>query len=131
MKKLIIMFVMAAIIEFAFVGVCQAADPNMPKFDPNAIRGRVLVEKDANSIITAVKLENRRRGNWNIVLDEKGKELAETMANKIVTITGTEETKDGVKWLTVETFTELKRSEGRRGHGDPNQFRRRPSAPGK
>jgi hypothetical protein len=130
MKKLMILLVMAAMVNFAIVGVSKAADPNMPKFDPNAIRGKVAVVKDASGAITSIKIENKRRGDWNVVLDEKGKELAQ-MDGKYVHVTGKEETKDGQKWVTVESYKELKRPEGRRGYGDPNQMRRHhPGAPG-
>jgi hypothetical protein len=130
MKKLVILFVMAAIVEFAFVGAATAADPNMPKkmpFDPNAVRGRVLVEKDANGVITSVKIQNRRFGDWNVVLDEKGKELAGTMANKFVHVEGKVETKDGAKWVTIESYKEVKRQQGR--PGDPNHMPRPGRAP--
>lgn len=127
MKKLITLILMAATVEFLFVGVSNAQEPNAPKhepnaprFDPNMFRGRVVVVKDANGIITAVKLENRRRGTFNIVLDEKGKELGEKMVDKFVEITGTETTKDNEKWLTVEKYTEMQRP-GPRGPGDPNR----------
>ncbi|OHB56720.1 MAG: hypothetical protein A2Y12_12740 [Planctomycetes bacterium GWF2_42_9] len=125
MKKLLILFVMAAIVELAFVNVSLAADPNMPKrmpFDPNAIRGRVLVEKDANGVVTAVKIQSRRTlGDYNVVLDEKGKELADTMASRIVQVEGKVEEKDGVKWLTIESYKELRRPQGR--PGEPNMPR--------
>ncbi|MFA5291816.1 MAG: hypothetical protein WC496_02130 [Phycisphaerae bacterium] len=130
MKKLITLILMVAVVGFVFVGVSKAADPNMPKrpmFDPNAIRGRVVVEKDADGAVTAVKIEHPRRGIWNVVLDAKGKELGETMANKIVVVKGTVETKDGVKWVTVESYTEMKRPQRR--PGDPN-MPRRPGGPG-
>jgi len=132
MKKLIALVLMVSMVAFVFVDVSRAADPNMPKrpmFDPNAIRGMVVVEKDANGVITAVKVENRRRGTWNVVLDAKGKELGETMANKLVTVIGKETTKDDQKWLTVGKYTEMKRPEGYGGPGDPNRPRR-PGGPG-
>ena len=117
MKKLIVLILTAAIVEFLFVGVSKAQEPNAPKhepnaprFDPNMFRGRVVVVKDANGIITAVKLENRRRGTFNIVLDEKGKELGEKMVDKFVEITGTETTKNNEKWLTVEKYAEVKKA---------------------
>lgn len=113
----------AAMVEFLFVGISRAAEPNAPKFDPNTMfRGRIVVVKDANGVITAVKLENRRRGTFNIVLDEKGKELAEKMADKFVEITGTEITKDNEKWLTVEKYSEMQNPPmGRHGQGEPNR----------
>jgi len=61
----------------------------------------------------------------NVVLDEKGKELA-ALADKFVRVTGKKETKDGQQWLTVETYQELQRPRP----ADPNQIRRRPDRPG-
>ncbi|MGA2914749.1 MAG: hypothetical protein ABSE89_01850 [Sedimentisphaerales bacterium] len=130
MKKLIVLTIMAAMF---FAGVSKAQEPNAPKqepnapkFNPNMFRGRIVVTKDANGIITSVKLENRRRGTFNIVLDEKGKELAEKMADKFVEITGKETTKDNEKWLTVENYSEMERPPmGRHHPDDPNNPGRR------
>ncbi len=122
MKKMIMLTLMAAMVEFLFVGISRAEEPNAPKFDPNMFRGRIVVVKDANGVITAVKLENRRRGTFNIVLDEKGKELGEKMVDKFVEITGTETIKDNEKWLTVENYSEMQRPMGgRRDPGEPNR----------
>ncbi len=123
MKKLIVFALMAVMVEFLFVGTSMAADPNRPKFDPNTFRGRIVVEKDTNGVITAVKLESRRMGTYNIVFDAKGKELAEKMADKFVAVTGTVTTKDNEKWLTVEKYTEMQRPQNRRGPRDPNRPR--------
>jgi hypothetical protein len=95
----------------------------------------VIVEKDADGNITAARLESRRCGTCNIVLDEKGKELAEKMADKFVAVTGTVETKDDQQWLTVEKYTEMQSPQRRLD--DPNRPRRprgprgdRPGRPG-
>jgi hypothetical protein len=122
MKKLIMLTLMVAMVEFLFVGISRAEEPNAPKFDPNMFRGKIVVVKDANGVITAVKLENKRRGTFNIVLDEKGKELGEKMADKFVEITGKETTKDNEKWLTVEKYSEMQKPPmGRHGRGEPNR----------
>jgi hypothetical protein len=128
MKKLAILVIMAAVL--GFVGVARAEkpshprfDPNRPGFDPNTIRGRVIVEKDADGNITAAQLESRRHGTYNIVLDEKGKELAVKMADKFAAVTGKIETKDDQQWLTVEKYSEMQMPQ-RRGPDDPNRPRR-------
>jgi hypothetical protein len=127
MKKLVMLTLVAAMVEFAFVGISKAAEPSAPKFDPNTMfRGRVVVAKDANGVITSVKLQNRRRGTFNIVLDEKGKELGEKMEGKFVEITGKETTKGDEKWLTVEKYSEIQVPPmSGHGEGEPN----RPGAP--
>ena len=115
-----------------------AKEPNAPKanivlrlsVEPNApaqkegaitIRGRLIVTKDANGVITSVKVESRKTGTTiNIVLDAKGKELAEKMVGKPVEVTGVESTKGSEKWLTVEKFSELqKRPRAPRGPNTP------------
>jgi len=121
MKKIVALSLMVAVVGFIFVSVSQA-EPNMPKFDPNAIRGRVVVTLNDSGTVTAVKIENRKQGGWNVVLDAKGLELAQA-ANKMVSVEGTVATQDGEKWVTVESYTEMKRPQGRGGHrhgGDPN-----------
>jgi hypothetical protein len=138
MKKLIMLTLVTAMVEFLFVGISIAAEPNAPKlpksraaepnapklprFDPNTFRGIIVVAKDANGVIKSVKLENRRLGTFNIVLDEKGKELGEKMADKFVVITGKETTKGNEKWLTVEKYSEMQRPPmGQHGQGEPNR----------
>jgi hypothetical protein len=120
MKKLIMLAVM---IEFVFVGISNAQDPNHHhKFDPNMFVGRVIVTKDTKGVVTAVQFESRRRGTYNIVLDAKGKELAEKMADKMVVITGTVAAKNNENWLTVEKYNELQRPpHHRHDPGDPNR----------
>jgi hypothetical protein len=68
-----------------------------------------VVVKNAEGVITEVKLENRRLGIYNVVLDAKGKELGEKMADKHVVVKGTVAEKDGKKWITVESYTEIQR----------------------
>ncbi len=132
MKKMVLLTVMAAIVGFMFAGLSEAREPNLPprrdpnmsRFDPNMFRGRVVVSKDANGI-TAIRLENRRRGGFNIVLDEKGKELA-ALDGKFVEVIGKITIKDNEKWLTVENFKEMERpSMSRHRPGEPNNLPRR------
>jgi len=99
-----------------------AAEPNAPAAKDGAVtvRGRLIVVKDANGIISA-KVESRRTETTNIVLDAKGKELAEKMAGKPVEVTGVETTKGSEKWLTVEKYAEMQRPGpgGPKGPGAP------------
>jgi len=124
MKKAFVLSLMVAVLGSVFVSASQAADPNMPKFDPNAIMGRVLVVKDDGGTVTSIKVENRRRGSWNVVLDAKGLELAQ-IPNKMVKVEGTVATEGTEKWVTVESYTEMTRPQGKHDRGqrhpyDPN-----------
>jgi hypothetical protein len=121
MKKLILLAVLAG---FLFVSAAMARDPN----DPNApakeprFRGKVAVVKNAEGVIAEVKLESRRLGTFDIVLDAKGKELGEKMAGKNVVIKGTVVDRGGKKWLTVESYKEIQRppqSSGRKAPAAP------------
>jgi hypothetical protein len=138
MKKLVVLTLVAALVAFVAVSFAKAAEPNdvnKPANDPNApaqkdgvitIRGKLVVTKDEKDVITSVKVERKKTGTThNIVLDAKGKELAETLAGKTVEVTGKETTKGDEKWLTVEKFAEKQRS----GPGDPNKPHK-PSGPG-
>jgi hypothetical protein len=120
MKNRITLMLVIAAIGAIFVSTSQA-ERNRPRFDPNAIMGRVLVTLNDSGTVTAVKIENRRGGSWNVVLDAKGIALAKE-ANKFVKVEGTVATKDGEKWVTVTSFTEMQRPAGRGGHhrGDAN-----------
>jgi hypothetical protein len=88
-----------------------AVEPNAPakKTEAVTVRGRLIVIKDANGVITSVKVESKRPEPKvvNIVLDAKGKELAEKMAGRPVEVTGVESTKGSEKWLTVEKYGEV------------------------
>jgi hypothetical protein len=46
---------------------------------------------------------------YEVVLNAKGTELGEKMDGKIVRVTGTVETKDTAKWITVKTYSEVQK----------------------
>jgi len=89
-----------------------AADPNQPKEPPKnkevIVVGTVSVVKDKDNNITEISVKTPRGITYQITLDDKGKELGKTLADKRVRITGTVETKGEVKWLTVVNFSEPK-----------------------
>ncbi len=99
-----------------------AVEPNAPakKAEAVTVRGRLIVIKDANGVIMSVKVESKRPEpkTVNIVLDAKGKELAEKMAGKPVEVTGVESTKGSETWMTVEKYGEVQRP-GPGGPGAP------------
>jgi hypothetical protein len=137
MKKLVLLTLVAALAAFVAVSFAKAAEPNdvnKPAKGPNApakkdgmitIRGKLVVTKDEKGVITSAKIERKKTGTThNVVLDAKGKELAETLAGKTVEVTGKETTKGEEKWITVEKFAEKQKS------GDPNKPRV-PGGPGR
>jgi hypothetical protein len=115
MKKLVLLAVLAG---FLSVSAVQAADPNAPAKEP-AVRGIVVVVKDASGAITSVQIENKKFGICNVVLDVKGKELGEKMVGKRVVVKGKVEEKDGKKWVTVESYTEIQRPQSPSGPKAP------------
>jgi hypothetical protein len=106
--------VVAVCMLLAIVSNVMAADANSPKGTPkekpkdNPIIGKVTVVKDNDGNITEIKVKMRRELIYQVVLDEKGKELGNTMADKRARIEGTVEIKGDVHLLTVKTFGEVK-----------------------
>ena len=112
MKKLGMLVLVVAVVGFVSVSVAKAQDPNTPKAKPTIV-GKVVVVKDAAGVITAVQLDSKRLGVLNVVLDAKGKELGEKMEGKVVGLKAVQSEKDGAKWLTVESYHEIQRAEGK------------------
>jgi hypothetical protein len=67
--------------------------------------GTVSVVKDANGVITAVKLTAKDMA-YNVVLDKEGLKLAD-FDGKEVKVQGTVETKDNENWITVVASKEI------------------------
>jgi hypothetical protein len=109
MKKLIMLTLIAAMVTFLSVSVAKAADANAPKVETMTVKGKISVTKDANGVVTAVKLHSMIKGMINITLDAIGQELGEKMDGKMVEATGIETAKDGEKWLTVEKYAEVQK----------------------
>jgi hypothetical protein len=114
MKKCI---AVAALALFVFAANSIADEPNKPKAPKRPDRkgmieviGNVTVTKDKEGNILAARILTARNTiEYRITLDDKGKELVEKFAGKMADVTGIWETKENVKWLTVEKFTEMKR----------------------
>lgn len=115
MKKLAMLVLIIAVVGFASISFAKAQDPNTPRERPTMV-GKVVVEKDADGVITAVQMENKRFGTCNIVLDAKGNELGKNMEGKMVGVKAVESEKDGQKWLTVESYREIQRNKGKDGN---------------
>ena len=121
MKKRL-MALAGAVAVCLFLGAVSnvmAADANQPKGTPREtpkeksndnklVIGIVTVVKDNDGNITEIKVKATRELIYQVVLDEKGKELGKTMADKRARIEGLVEMKGNVHWLTVKTFGEVK-----------------------
>ena len=113
MKKCVVVAAVAALAFLVCAGNVLAADANKPaapkeapKSETVTIKGTVSETKDKDGNVTEVKLTTKKDVVYQITLDEKGKELCK-MAGKTVKATGTVETKGEVKWLKVESCTEV------------------------
>ena len=120
MKKLAMLVLVVAVVGFTSVCVADAQDPNTPKAQQKPFIGKVVVVKDADGVITAVQLENKKLGKYNVVLDVKGKELGEKMEGKLVAVKAVESVKDEQKWLTIESYREIQRAKGKDGKKGPD-----------
>ena len=107
--------VVAVCMLLAIFSNVMAADANQPKGTPKEksndnklVIGIVTVVKDNDGNITEIKVKATRELIYQVVLDEKGKELGKTMADKRARIEGLIEIKGNVHWLTVKTFSESK-----------------------
>jgi hypothetical protein len=114
MKKFV-MILAAAVTTCVLLGLVSdtlAADPNKPKKMARnkelPVVGTVIVVKDNDGNATDVKIKTDKDIIYQVTLDDKGKELGRTMADKKVRVVGTLETKGEVKWLTVARFNEQK-----------------------
>jgi len=99
--------VVAVCMLLAMVSNVMAADANQPKQTPKdkPFIGIVKEVKDQNGVVTEVTVKSPRE-TYQVTLDAKGKELGKSMDGKRVKIVGTLEVKNGVKWLTVEKYSE-------------------------
>lgn len=110
--------VVAVCMLLAMVSNVMGADANQPKQTPrgtpkeksndsNLVIGTVTTAKDNSGNITEIKVKVHKDLIYQVVLDEKGIELGNTLAGKRARIKGTVETKGDAQWLTVKTFNEL------------------------
>ena len=75
-----------------------------PGADVVKLQGVVSASRDANDVITSVRLTTADDVTYEVVLDAKGMELGEQMEGEEVEAEGTVSEKDGQKWLTVSAF---------------------------
>ena len=117
MKKyaMLLVGVVAVCLLLGLVSNAMGADANQPKQTPkeapkdnNLVIGIVTVVKDNDGNFTEIKVTATKELIYQVVLDEKGKELGKTMADKRARIEGLIEIKGKVQWLTVKTFSNQK-----------------------
>jgi hypothetical protein len=127
MKKqlMTVVGVVAVCLLLGLVSNVMGADANQPKETPqkphkeipkdneSLVIGIVSVIKDNDGNITEIKVKAHKELIYQVVLDEKGKEMGKAMADKRVRVVGALETKGDVKWLTVKTFSEAVKSEAK------------------
>jgi ribosomal protein S4E len=105
-KKLVIVLGVAAVFMAANV-FAAGTEPKKPEHAGAAttvtVEGTVSVTKDANSVVTSIKLTTANKTVYNVILDEKGKELA-ALDGKEVRVKGVVSEKDGQKWIKVQEF---------------------------
>ncbi len=97
-------------ILLGFMSNALAADANQPKETPKekstVVIGTVKEVKDQNGIVTEVTVKVNKELTYQIKLDTKGKELGKTMDGKRVKVVGALDVKHGIKWMTVEKYSE-------------------------
>jgi hypothetical protein len=87
--------------------VFAAADANKPKKERpgmDMVKGTVAVTKDANGI-SAIKITTKDNMVYNVMMDEKGKELAKH-DGKEVGVHGVITKKNTENWITVKHIME-------------------------
>jgi hypothetical protein len=97
--------VVAALGLFAASAVLGADAPAAPKM--TTVVGVVAVTKDDAGAVTAVKVI-AKDAVYEVTLDAKGTELG-NLVGKEVAATGVVSEKDGVKWITVESYKEVEK----------------------
>jgi len=132
MKKFVIALAVAVTtcVLLGLVSDTQAADPNQPKKLARnkevVVVGTVISVKDNDGNATDVKIKTAKDLIYQVALDEKGKELGNTMADKKVRAVGTLETKGEVKWLTVIKFSEQKEKAKAEPNSPPKHNKKAP-----
>ena len=74
------------------------------------LQGHVSVLRDANDVITSVRLVTDE-DIYDVVLDAKGLELGEQMEDREVEVEGVVSEEDDQKWLKVLTFKAVEKEE--------------------
>ena len=111
-KKMVKMLGLALAATVLFALVAQAADANQPEQPKPVIvriQGTVGVVKDADGKVTSVTVTTKENEVYQVVLNEKGLELANKLDGKEAKVSGTVTKKDEQKWIDVHSFREVKK----------------------
>ena len=76
--------------------------------DKKLVIGILKVVKDNDGNIAEISIEMAKNLIYNVVIDEKSKEMVKSLADARVRVEGFVETKGDVKWLTVLTYDDTK-----------------------
>jgi hypothetical protein len=110
-RKFVIVLGVAAVFLAANVFVAGAEAPAKPKKPevapgqpfPLRLEGTISVTKDANNVVTSIKLTTAHKIVYNVTLDKKGKELSD-LDGKEVHLKCVVTEKDNQKWIKVNEF---------------------------
>jgi hypothetical protein len=111
MRKTHLLLGIIAVLAVVFVLV---SGPSAVAEEKAALKGTVSVTEDDDGNVKAAVLtvaEGAAKGKYNIVLDEKGKKLAEDAAGAIVTVEGAVKAKGEEKTLKVSSYKVEKKAE--------------------
>jgi hypothetical protein len=100
-KKDLVKLAIVLIAGTAFLGAVCFAQEQPPTVK---VQGVVDVTKDAAGVITKVTLTTEDEVVYNVVLDAKGLELGQEMADEEVEVEGTVSKQDGQEWITVQSY---------------------------
>ena len=104
MTRLHLCLCLAALAAAACLLPACDSGPKPP--EERSIRGEPVVEKASDGAISSIRMKTDKRNRvYHIVLDEKGKQLAE-MTGKSVAVTGIYQRKDEERWMTVKQIGE-------------------------
>jgi hypothetical protein len=110
-RKFVIVLGVAAAFLAANVfaaGVETPAKPKNPEAGPPPptlvkVEGTISVTKDANNVVTSIKLTTATKVVYNVTLDKKGEELGK-LDGKEVEVHGVITEKGTQKWIKVHAF---------------------------
>jgi competence protein ComGC len=99
-----IMLMSLGLISALVLVVPSVAQQEQPEAETVTLQGVVSVVRDADGVITSVKLTTDDGTSYNVELDDKGLEMAEQAEDQKVEAQGIVTEEEGQKWLVVQSF---------------------------